>query len=241
MKTSEQVMEAVERARKRWSRRAGELLEVAHGERAPAYTVAISRESGAGGASVAQAAAKRLGWSVYDHELLDKISSEAGLRSELLESLGENWSQSLSDRLEAFEGVRKMGGGTYGRQVAQTMVALSVHGKCVIIGRGATMVLPPETTLRVRLVAPIEYRIAQVCAEQGVSEGAARQHVERTDKDRSAFVAQFFQRDVADMHLYDLAINMSRYSTEDAAGLIVEGLDRLRATQRERREPQAAW
>lgn len=240
MKTSSELMaEAFERARSQWRRGSGEVLEMAPAIRSPAYTVAISREAGTGGASVAQAVGKRLGWTVYDHELLDKISGETGLRTELLESLDEKRSHWLLDWLEAFGGVRKISGGTYARHVAESMLALSVHGNCVILGRGATMVLPPETTVRVRLMAPIEYRIAQVRGEQGVKENLAKQYIERTDKDRSAFVEQFFHRDVEDMHLYDLVINMSRYSIVDATGLIVDALDRLRATQQARMEPVA--
>jgi cytidylate kinase len=70
-----------------------------------------------------------------------------------------------------------------------------------------------------------------------VKENLAKQYIERTDKDRSAFVEQFFHRDVADVHLYDLVINMSRYSIVDATELIVDALDRLRATQQARMEP----
>jgi len=92
MRTSSELMtEAFERTRNQWRRdRAEGPLDDAPARRTPRYTIAVSREAGSGGASIAREIGRRLGWAVYDHELLDKISAETGLRTELLESLDEN-------------------------------------------------------------------------------------------------------------------------------------------------------
>src|SRR5262245_39962979 len=44
----------------------------------PAFTVTISREVGALGNSVGTEVATRLGWTVYDHEIINKIAEEMG-------------------------------------------------------------------------------------------------------------------------------------------------------------------
>src|SRR5947208_8930939 len=120
--TSELMTQTLERARDQWRRAPAKVpLDNWPAPRATRYSIAISREAGAGGASIAREIGARLGWAVYDHELLDKISAETGLRSELLESLDERTSHWLVDSLAAFGGVRSIRGGTYARYVAETM------------------------------------------------------------------------------------------------------------------------
>ena len=41
----------------------------------------------------------------------------------------------------------------YVHRLIQTLLSLAAKGECVILGRGAAQALPPQTTLRVRLVA----------------------------------------------------------------------------------------
>src|SRR5438105_4968645 len=66
-------------------------------ETAPAFTIAVAREAGAPGTSVAREVGRRLGWQVYDNELVQQIAKEHNLRASLLESLDErrqNWQPS---------------------------------------------------------------------------------------------------------------------------------------------------
>ncbi|MDP9144880.1 MAG: cytidylate kinase-like family protein, partial [Actinomycetota bacterium] len=41
--------------------------------------ITISRQYGAGGSTVAGLVARRLGWSVIDNELIDRVAARAGL------------------------------------------------------------------------------------------------------------------------------------------------------------------
>ena len=89
------------------------------------------------------------------------------------------------------------------------------------------MLLPPETTLRVRLVAPLKLRIARTAKDLGLDEREAKQKVESTDLQRCEFVRQHFHKDPEDVTLYDLTINTSRFSVGESAELIVAALERL--------------
>src|SRR5512136_597700 len=60
----------------------------------------ISREKGAGGSAVAQLAGKRLGWQVFDKELVDAIAQKAQVRRELIESLDERDQTTIEDAIE---------------------------------------------------------------------------------------------------------------------------------------------
>src|SRR5438046_3114429 len=57
----------------------------------PPLTIAISREAGAQGQSVAAAAGKLLSWPVYDQELIDKIGEEMGKPSSQVRGVDEKY------------------------------------------------------------------------------------------------------------------------------------------------------
>ena len=232
---SERLLEALPKVLQHWEtrrkREAGQLGPTGQSNRA--FTIALSRESGARGTSTAREVGTRLGWMVYDHELLERIAKEMNLRTSLLQSVDEkrvSWLQECVEAcVEAFTSVPSVSGSAYIRHLTQTLFSLAAHGECVIVGRGAPQILPVETTLRVRLVAPVEWRIVAMSQKLGISREEAARQVERTDRDRVRFVMDHFQKEATDPHQYDLVLNASRYSVGECADLIVEGLRRLQA------------
>src|SRR5262249_14847401 len=193
----------------------------------PAFTVALSRQSGAGGGTIARAVGARLGWSVYDRELLQKIGDEMGLQATLLERVDEKRESWLGECLEALASTPSVNESAYVRRLVKTILALAVQGECVIVGRGAAQILPPEITLRVRLIGPRQARIAARQRQLGISEEEARRVVDATDHQRTDFVRDHFHRDPTDPENYDLVLNSQRFSAEECAELIIEALHRL--------------
>jgi len=195
-----------------------------------ALTVTLAREAGTGGMAVGQAVGSRLGWPVYDHALLERIAQEMGLRTKLLESVDEKhrvtW---LAEAFESFMAVPSVSESAYVQHLVKTILALGLHGECVIVGRGAGHILPPETTLRIRLIAPLSYRIAAVSQREGISKEEAAQWVKTVDRERSAFIRFHFFRDPDDDHNYDLILNAARMTTDQCADSIIEALARLKA------------
>src|SRR5512137_1015811 len=59
----------------------------------------ISREKGAGGSAVGQLVGKRLGWRVFDKELVDAIAQKARVRRELIESVDERDRSAIHDAI----------------------------------------------------------------------------------------------------------------------------------------------
>lgn len=219
--TPERFGEAFERARRHWQRRQpGETLELPKVGLQPCLTVAISRESGARGESIAHAVGAKLDWPVYGRELIEKISAETGLRTELLESFDEKQSNWLLETLESLGGKSATTSAGFARHLAEVVAGLAAHGRCVILGRGATAILPESTTLRVRLVAPRNVRIKRVAEKLGVSEREAAHVAEQTDAQRAEFVRSHFHKDASDVHLYDLVLNTARFNNEQCAELI---------------------
>jgi cytidylate kinase len=120
--------------------------------------------------------------------------------------------------------------------LVETVLALGVHGECVIVGRGASFILPPETTLRVRLIAPVRNRVAVLSRKLGLSEKEAAHKVRTIDRQRNDFVHDHFQKNPTDPHHFDLILDASRMSVADLATLIIEALTRLKAAAAEKRD-----
>jgi cytidylate kinase len=192
----------------------------------PPFSIAISREAGALGHTVAGGVGHRLGWPVYDREILDKIGEDMRRPPRHLQAVDEQPGSWLEEVLAGLASQSSVSADRYLKYLIGAVRGLGQIGRCVIVGRGATFILPAESTLRVRLVASAEDR-ARVIAERlhlGLREAAA--WAERTERQRGEFVRRAFGRDVTDPHHHDLALNMSRLSVEEAAEVIVEVLRR---------------
>jgi cytidylate kinase len=192
-----------------------------------AITVTLTREAGTLATDVAQEVGKRLGWPVYDRQLLEHIASEKGLRLSILERVDEKPQSWLQKVIDDALGVPSISDVTYARFLVETVLSLSRLGHCILVGRGGGHLLPHERTLRVRLVAPREHRIAVMARRLGLSHDEAARHVDTTDRDRTTFVKTHFFRDPNDVHQYDLLLNTARWSAAECAELIVEAVRRM--------------
>jgi cytidylate kinase len=185
-------------------------------------TVAISRQAGAGGASIARAAGTLLGWPVYDHELLTLIAKEKGLEAQLLQQFDERDVSWLEEMAASFTSQSSSLEGVYLKHLLILVHSLAKVGHCVIVGRGAPHLLPAATTLRVRVIAPRAMRVVNTEKRMGVSTTEAQRWVDKTDMERERFVRHHFQKDPSDPLSYDLMLNSGRYSVGECAALVVQ-------------------
>jgi hypothetical protein len=193
----------------------------------PPWCITISREAGALGNSVATAIGKKLSWPVYDREILDKIGEEMQRPPQHLESVDERPSYWLEECLSGMLSQCVVSADTYLKYLVGTVRGLGAVGRCVIVGRGANYILPAATTLRVRLVASPEDRVRVIARRRKLSQREATTWVETTERQRAAFVKRYFGQDSTDPHHYDLVLNMSRLSVEEAAEVIIQMLRRF--------------
>lgn len=171
---------------------------------------------------------RRLNWPVYDHELLEQIANDLRVSVHLVEEIDERPGNWLQEFAESFAGGPAVAAPAYFRRLLKILGSLGARGECVIVGRGAVLLLPTETTLRVRVIASREYRIAAVGRDLGLPSRDAARHVDDTDRERVLFVKNHFRTDPADPLNYDLVLNASRFAVAECADVVVEALDRLR-------------
>lgn len=219
MISPERLTEALARSHQHWHGAEG------HSGR---FTIAISRQTGTYGAAIAREIGDRLDWPVYDRELLQRIADDIGVHRTLIESVDERQEGWLSECVSQLFAVPEVNHTTYFRRLVETMLSLASHGDCVIVGRGAPHVLPLETTLRVRVVAPLEHRLLEVQRRDGVSRAVAAEQIEKKDRERDRFIKAHFRVDPTDPVNYDLVLNVARLSTKECASLVLAALDDLR-------------
>jgi cytidylate kinase len=191
----------------------------------------ISREKGAGGNTVARLVGKRLGWQVFNNEIVDEITKKAHVRRQLIESLDERDRATIQDIIGQLLNPQEIGTSDYLVYLKQILLTLGHHGDVIIVGRGARYILPGQFGLSVRMVAPVEARIRRIADKARLSLEAARVEVERIDRERVKLVRRYFGHDVTDPLSHDLTINTAALSVEAAAEIVITALQRKPGVQ----------
>jgi cytidylate kinase len=185
--------------------------------------VLISREKGAGGHQVANLIGQRLGWQVFDRQIVDAIAERTKMRQQLVEYLDEKTRGGLEDFLRHVL-TKEIGTTDYLRHLRQVLLTLGQQGDVVIVGRGAEYILPAQFGVRVRMVAPFDIRVNRIALANGLTTGAADPLVAKVDHERKDFIRDQFQKDPRDPMNYDLVINTSALTVEGTAGIVMAAL-----------------
>jgi cytidylate kinase len=194
-----------------------------------ALSISFSREAGSGGSTVAREVGRRLSWPTYDQELLESLAKELNVDVSLLEDYDERRGSFLVDTIKAFSASASVSEVTYFRRLVRMLQALGARGECLVVGRASMFILPAETTLRIRVVANRDDRIAFIAQERTISPVEAARFVDTKDRERHKFIMDHFHKSPADPQHYDLIINRSRFSVDETAELVIAALQRMQA------------
>jgi cytidylate kinase len=197
--------------------------------------ITISRQFGAGGSSVADLVARRLGWTVVDNELIDRVAARAGLTPQqvaaqeeaapgilerivlaLAASSQEILTPESAQALKPLEEPRLV-------EITEKVVAeLASAGRVVMVGRAAAAVLAgTHDAIHARLVAPKEHRIGVVAARSNLERKGAEEAIDRTDANRARYHREYYKRNWDDPAGYHFTINTAALGYDGAADLII--------------------
>ncbi|MBV9280589.1 MAG: cytidylate kinase-like family protein [Chloroflexi bacterium] len=169
------------------------------------------------GADIRRLVAQRLQTSEEMVAALDERLEPAGVR--IMRSLGA----SVAPEIGVASAVElEVTADDVERATRETIRDLASRESLVIVGRGARWILGdrPET-LHVRLVAPLDVRVARYMEEVGAPRSAARSVVQAGDRARAAHVQRYFRVDWNDPENYHLVLNTGLLSLAAATDLIV--------------------
>ncbi|MCC7491373.1 MAG: cytidylate kinase-like family protein [Fimbriimonadaceae bacterium] len=186
--------------------------------------VAISRQYGAQGSAVAAAVAERLGYALYDRELVEAVAKDAHLQQRLIEPLDETARSDLNHWIHALLTENDLSGGQYNAALFHVLASLAAVGRAVIVGRGAHLALPADRGLRVRLYAPPEDRLRNVIAEEGLPEKAAQRKLREVEESRQRWLREAFGERAKEPFAFDLALNTATLPRATCVDLILAAL-----------------
>jgi cytidylate kinase len=114
----------------------------------------------------------------------------------------------------------------YHDTLRQVVEAAARAGHAVIVGRGGQVILAGQRdVLHVRLVAPLEQRIAYVMRREGLDEAAARTRIQEKDRARTRYMQAMYHCNHENPHLYDLVLNTGVLDLDCAVDLICQALE----------------
>ena len=185
--------------------------------------IAISRAVGAGGAAGADIAndlGGRLGWPVFNKEILQAMAGDDPIRERLYNSMDERDVGWLEESLRSLmQGEFQKN--DYFHCLIATVLSLARKGPAVFLGRAADLILPRDRGFRVRLMASAEHCVASYAEHQKLSTKAARQEVERIEAERADFVRRHFKIEADEPSRHDLIINLESFSAARAVEMIL--------------------
>jgi cytidylate kinase len=110
-------------------------------------------------------------------------------------------------------------------KTTQTILQLAQIGNVIIIDRAANIITSKlNNSFHIRLVAPLEYRIAHVQELYNFDRTKAIDFIKHEDIDRRDFVSTYFHKDVSDPLLYNLVINTHLNDDRVIAEIIVSAV-----------------
>jgi len=210
--------------RERIAEEGGEAAQRALVHLAEGPWISISKQWGSGSLKLASKLADELHWQWFDKEILTTIAQHTNSREQIMSRLDEHAIGSINDYVAQMVVSEDPGQATYLHEMIRVVMSLARQGNAIIVGRGANFFLNPRFGLRVRLVAPLETRVARVAAVEGWSPTSARPQVEKNDTQQAAFIRQVFGRDIEDPLGFDLMLNMGSMDEDTAVQAILAAL-----------------
>ncbi|HEY3788639.1 MAG TPA: cytidylate kinase-like family protein, partial [Urbifossiella sp.] len=183
-------------------------------------TIAISREAGARGTTIAHKIGELLGWQVFDQEMLDQLLVNESGRDQLLSELPDGARTWADERFEQLKREVGLKADEETQDAIRLVLAVAAGGDAVIVGRGAGFLLPVETTLHIRIVAGFEERVGFFAQSLRMTREEAAAEVRTRDERRAQYLKRELRRDSADATGYDLVVNSARLGVEAAAQFI---------------------
>lgn len=188
----------------------------------------ISRQFGAGGKTLGEFVARRLGYQFIDEAIMQKVAEEANVSVRWVEGVereaGGRLMRVLSSLVPSSFIERHVGEersdfdeSKYVEFLKKVMIDLAKEDNVVFLGRGSQFILADAPdVVKVLLVAERADRILFLMDHYKLERGQAETMIGREERKRARFLANFHGGDVNDPSLYNIVLNTSLIPIEVA-------------------------
>jgi cytidylate kinase len=161
-------------------------------------------------------------WAIMDKALLDEVARRHNLSEEIVRSLGEKKSRILDEVLATFSSRWKSDNDHF-RLLCKHVFSLAEKGNSIIVGRGSSIVTQQlKNCYHFRIYSSHEFKVASIARRLKIPREEAERIVEKNQKQRDAFVHDYFNLDPHDLRFYHLVFNNDKNSPEWIAQMIAE-------------------
>ncbi|MBQ9270185.1 MAG: cytidylate kinase-like family protein [Oscillospiraceae bacterium] len=186
--------------------------------------ITISRQYGTGGHDIGEKLAEKLGLPFYDKDIIAIASKESRFGERAFEAAEETATTALGYALSNRSN-RSLYGMPLNDQLfmVQAGVIRNVadRGPAVFVGRCADYVLDGyKEAINIFLQANPEARIKTVMERDRLTAREAEAKIKRLDKSRATYYNYYTDRKWSDLGNYDIVLNVSHLTTEEAADLL---------------------
>lgn len=203
--------------------------------------ITVSREFGAGGSELARALGERLRWPVLDDEVVCRCAKRLNIDQSAVERLREH-SPTLLARISAallvappeapwLDNSSLLRIDAIAEAALESITEAAQSLPLIVVGFGTQCMFAGRAhALHVRLVAPLDARVARLRARCGWDASTALTKAREMDDVRRRYIQRYFHRDINESLLYDVQINTGKTSIDEAAAML-ERLIRGEVTQ----------
>ncbi len=186
--------------------------------------ITISRQYGTGGHDIGEKLAEKLGLPFYDKDIIAIASKESRFGERAFEAAEETATTALGYALSNRSN-RSLYGMPLNDQLfmVQAGVIRNVadRGPAVFVGRCADYVLDGyKEAINIFLQANPDARIKTVMERDRLTAREAEAKIKRLDKSRATYYNYYTDRKWSDLGNYDIVLNVSHLTTEEAADLL---------------------
>lgn len=194
--------------------------------------ITIEREYGCLGYDLAKKLINKLNeeqksdpvWAAYDKQVLDRVMKDMGLSESLAKTMTDDARTQLANVLSTTFSSFPPQVSVY-KKLAETIRMLAVNGHVVIIGRASNVITRDiKGGYNVRIIAPMDYKIKNVMKIKNVDKKEAEKLVIDNTTRRVNYIKEYVNFDITDPHNYHLIINAAKFSHDEMARIIIEGL-----------------
>ncbi len=192
----------------------------------------ISRMFGTGARVLGEALATRLGYSFFDHELIQMVAEQAKVSTDWVETMertGEGKFQKLLETLvpqSLMDMIRNADYSYRDEEIYTDMLGhvinrIAAEGNAIILGRGGQYILKDRPdTYHVLLVADLDYRIDYVRSRFELTKKQALLAVAMEDKRRVNLYRKLGRVDYNQPDHYHAVFNMRRSEVAQAVDML---------------------
>ena len=182
--------------------------------------IAVSRELAALGDETARELAKLLGYRLVDKYVLDERIKTYDIKNDTFTKYDERKPSIIASLSHDRD--------DYLHYLKTAILAEAGLGSCVLVGRGAGMILRNMPALiSVFLSSPLDIRVERTKNYFHCDEKRARQIIERSDRDRTGFQRYFFDVEWRDPGNYHISLNTGFLDPAACAEIIGRLKDRV--------------